>query len=314
MKIVILDAYTMNPGDLSFEDLEGLGELSFYDKTAPEDVVGRIGDANFVYTNKTVLTKEVFDACPSIKWVGVLATGYNVVDVAYAKSKGIQVANVPGYSTDAVAQMTFALLLEICQHVGEHSRSVQAGDWSKSEYFCYWNFPLKELSGKTFGIIGLGSIGQAVAKIAKAFNMNVIYSSRSPKEMDGCVDLDTLYAESDIISLHCPLTDITEGIIDVVAISKMRQGVIIVNTSRGGLIVEDDVKVALESGKISGFACDVAVVEPISPDSPLLTAKNVIMTPHIAWASLETRERLLAIATENLKSYLNGEPNNVVVG
>ncbi|MDA3798104.1 MAG: D-2-hydroxyacid dehydrogenase [Kiritimatiellae bacterium] len=312
MKIVILDAHTMNPGDLSFEGLEALGELSYYDKTAPEDVVERIGDADFVYTNKTVLNKEVFDACPSIKWVGVLATGYNVVDVAYAKHKGIPVANVPGYSTDAVAQMTFALLLEICQHVGEHSRSVLAGDWSKSEYFCYWNYPLKELRGKTFGIIGLGSIGQAVAKIAEAFNMNVIYCSRSPKEMNGCVDLDTLYAESDIISLHCPLTDVTEGIIDASAISKMRHGVVLINTSRGGLVVEDDIKAGLESGKISGFACDVAVVEPISPDSPLLTAKNIIMTPHIAWAPMETRKRLLGIATENLRSYLDGKAQNIV--
>jgi glycerate dehydrogenase len=312
MKIVILDGYAMNPGDLSYAGLEELGELTVYNRTASEDIISRIGDAEAVFVNKPPILKETLDACSNLKWVGVFATGYNVVDFECAASKGIKVANVPGYSTDAVAQMTFALLLEICQHVGAHTKSVLSGDWSRSKDFCYWKFPLMELRGKTFGIIGLGQIGIAVATIAKAFGMNIIYYSRTQKDFDGYVDLDTLCAQSDIISLHCPLFDSTEGIINKHSIAKMKDGVILLNTSRGGLVVEEDVKQALDSGKIMGFGCDVAIAEPINEDSPLLTAKNVVITPHIAWAPFETRERLLKIATENLKSYIAGKPMNVV--
>jgi len=312
MKIVILDGYAMNPGDLSYGGLEALGELRVYDRTFDEDIISRIGNAEAVYVNKTPILKETLDACPNLKWVGIFATGYNVVDFEYAASKGVLVANVPGYSTDAVAQMTFALLLEMCQYVGEHTRSVIAGDWSRNKNFCYWKFPLMELKGKTFGIIGLGQIGLAVAKIAKAFGMNVIYYSRTKKSFPGYVDLDTLFENSDIISLHCPLFESTAGIINEESIAKMKDGVILLNTSRGGLVIEEDLKRALDAGKITGFGCDVATTEPINADSPLLAAKNVVITPHIAWAPLETRTRLLGMATENLKSYIDGNPMNVV--
>jgi len=312
MKIVILDGHAMNPGDLSYAGLKALGELTVYDRTLDEDIISRIGDAEAVYVNKTPIQRETLDACPNLKWVGVFATGYNVVDFEYAANKGILVANVPGYSTDAVAQMTFALLLEMCQHVGEHTKSVLAGDWSRSKDFCYWKFPLMELKGKTFGIIGLGQIGLAVAAIAKAFGMDVIYHSRTKKDFDGYVDLDTLFENSDIISLHCPLFDSTAGIINKESIAKMKDGVILLNTSRGGLVIEEDVKSALDSDKIAGFGCDVATTEPINEDSPLLSAKNVTITPHIAWAPLETRTRLVQMATENLKSYIEGKPMNVV--
>ena len=317
MKIVVLDGYTLNPGDLSWEALENLGDVTIYDRTTQEEIVERIGNAEVIYTNKTPLNKEIFDACPSIKWVGVLATGYNVVDVEYAKEKNIPVYNVPTYGTTAVSQFVFALLLELCHYVGQHSNSVKEGQWSNCEDFCYWNYPLIELAGKTIGIIGLGRIGQETAKIAQAFGMKVLaYDAHKIESLESetlkYVELEELFANSDVISLHCPLFESTKGLINKTNIEKMKNGVMIINTSRGPLIVEEDIKEALNSGKVKGFACDVVSTEPIQMDNPLLKAKNVLITPHIAWAPLESRARLLDIAIENLKSYLEGTIKNAV--
>lgn len=317
MKIVILDGYTLNPGDLSWDSLKEIGEVIIYDRTPEERIVERIADAEIVYTNKTPLTEEVFDACPSIKWVGVLATGYNVVNVKAAREKGIPVCNVPTYGTTAVAQMVFALLLELCHHVGEHSKSVYDGQWTKSKDFCYWNYSLVELAGKTMGIIGLGKIGKVTAKIAQAFGMNVLAYDKDEVvglESDRLeyVELGDLLTRSDVISLHCPLFDSTRGMINRQTIEQMKDGVFIINTSRGPLIVEEDLKAALDSGKVGGAACDVVSSEPINSKNVLLTAKNMIITPHIAWAPLESRKRLMEIAVNNLKEYLNGKVMNAV--
>ncbi len=319
MKIVILDGYTENPGDLSWEGFEKLGELKVYDRSPLNDnaeVIKRIGDAEVVYTNKTPLPKEVFDACPSIKFVGVLATGYNVVDVATAKEKGIAVSNIPTYGTAAVAQFAIALLLEICHHVGHHSNTVFEGKWQNCPDWCYWDFPLMELAGKTYGVIGFGRIGQESAKIAKAFGMKIIafdeYQNDAGKEIGEYVSLDKLLAEADVISLHCPLFPSTEGIINKANIAKMKDGVIILNTSRGPLIVEQDLTDALNSGKVGAAGLDVVSSEPIKADNPLLKAKNCIITPHIAWAPKESRGRLMDIAVANLQAYVDGTPVNVV--
>ncbi len=317
MKIVVLDGYTLNPGDISWSGLEQYGELTVYDRTPADKIVERIGNAEIVYTNKTPLTKETFDRCPTIKFVGVLATGYNVVDTEYAKSKGIPVTNIPTYGTAAVAQFAFALLLELCHHVGAHSDSVHNGDWTNCADFCYWNYPLVELAGKTFGIIGFGKIGQAAAKIAQALGMKVLaYDQFIDKnlENDGLkyVELDELFAKSDIISLHCPLFPSTQGIINKTNIAKMKDGVMLVNTSRGPLVVEQDLAEALNSGKISGAALDVVSSEPIRSDNVLLKAKNCIITPHIAWAPRESRSRLMNIAADNLAAFLTGKSVNVV--
>ena len=317
MKIVVLDGYTLNPGDLSWKGLEALGEVTVYDRTDIEDIVSRIGDAEIVYTNKTPLKKEIFDACPNIKWVGVLATGYNVVDVDAAKEKNIPVCNVPTYGTTAVAQYVFALLLELCHHVGDHAESVKAGEWTNCPDFCYWHTPLVELVGKTMGIIGLGRIGQNTAAVANAFGMNVLaYDEYRIKgvEHDGLkyVSLDDVLTKSDVISLHCPLFESTKGIINKKSIAKMKDGVMIINTSRGPLIVEEDLKEALNSGKVAGAAVDVVSTEPIKMDNPLLSANNMIITPHIAWAPKESRARLMDIAVKNLASFLNGSTINAV--
>lgn len=316
-KIVILDGYTCNPGDLSWSELEKLGSLTVYDRTAPEDVVDRIGDADCVFTNKTVLTREVIERCPNLRFIGVLATGYNVVDLDACTEKGIAVCNIPSYSTDAVAQMTFALLLEICQHVADHSKAVMEGVWTASPDFCFWNHPLVALNGKTLGIIGYGSIGQAVAKIAQAFGMKVLYNRRRhdpSTDTDTCrfASLDELFAQADVISLHCPLTEETKHIICNETIEKMKDGVILLNTSRGPLIDEQALRDALASGKIYAAGVDVASVEPIKADNPLLRAKNLFITPHIAWAPKETRAKLISIATENLRAFLAGTPINQV--
>ena len=311
MKIVILDGYVENPGDLSWDGLAALGELTVYERTAPEDVIARIGDAPIVLTNKTVLTREIFDACPAIRYVGVLATGYNVVDIAAAKEKGIVVTNVPAYSTQAVAQFTMALLLEICHHVGRHSDAVHAGKWSSCPDFAFWDYPLMELAGKTFGIIGYGRIGQATAKVAQALGMNVIAYSRHGQG-DPYVPLDELYARSDVISLHCPLTAENTGMINAQTIAKMKDGVILLNTARGALINEADLRAALLSGKVYAAAADVAAVEPIPADSPLLGLPNMIITPHIAWAATEARQRLLSVAIDNVRQYLAGNAQNNV--
>ena len=313
MKIVILDGHVENPGDLSWEPLAQLGEVTVYDRSAPKDVIARIGDAPIVITNKTVITREIFDACPAIRYVGVLATGYNVVDVAAAKERGIIVTNVPAYSTQAVAQFTMALLLEICHHVGRHSDSVHAGKWSACQDFAYWDYPLIELAGKTIGIIGYGRIGQATAKAAQALGMKVIAYSRHGQG-EPYVPLEELYARADVISLHCPLTAENTGMINRETLAKMKDGVILLNTARGALINEEDLREALLSGKVYAAAADVAAVEPIPADSPLLGLPNMIFTPHIAWACYETRQRLMDIAVDNVRQFLNGTPvNNVAV-
>ncbi len=317
MKIVVLDGYTLNPGDLDWNGLEALGELTVYDRTAPEDVIARIGDAELIYTNKTVISREILDACPSVKFIGVLATGYNVVDTEAAKEKGIPVCNVPTYGTTAVAQYTFALLLEICHHVWAHSEAVKAGAWASCPDFCFWNYPLFELAGKTLGIIGYGRIGQTVGSIAQAFGMKVLAVDghvRPELENENMkyVELDELFKEADVISLHCPLFPSTQGIINKENIAKMKDGVIILNDSRGPLIVEQDLFDALESGKVAYAASDVVSTEPIKDDNVLLKAKNMIITPHIAWAPKEARKRLMDVAVADLEAFLAGEPINVV--
>ena len=317
MKIVILDGYTENPGDLSWEGLARFGELTVYDRTAAEDVIPRIGDAEVVFTNKTPITRAVLDACPSIRFISVLATGYNCVDYIYAKEKGIPVTNIPAYGTDSVGQFAIALLLEICHHIGHHSETVRAGKWTNSPDFCYWDYPLIELAGKTMGIIGFGRIGQVTGRVAKALGMKVLAFSRSESESgkaiaDAYVDLDTLLRESDVISLHCPLFPETEGIINRNSIAKMKNGAILINNSRGQLIVEQDLADALNSGKLAAAGLDVVSSEPIRADNPLLSAKNCIITPHISWAAKEARQRIMAMAEENLRAYLDGAPINVV--
>ena len=312
-KIIVLDGAVENPGDLSWEPLAALGELTVYDYTAPAEVIARIGDAALILTNKTVITADVMAACPKLRYIGVLATGYNVVDIAEAKTRGIVVTNVPAYSTDTVAQFTMALLLEIALHVGEHSRAVHGGKWSACRDFAFWDYPLMELKGKTFGIVGYGSIGKAVAKLAEAFGMKVLAYSRHGAE-DYHTELDELYAKSDVVSLHCPLTAENAGMINASALAKMKDGVILLNTARGGLINESDLRAALLSGKVYAAASDVVSAEPIKADNPLLGVPNMIITPHIAWAALEARQRLMDIATDNVRQYLAGKTQNNVAG
>lgn len=322
MKAVILDGYTLNPGDLNWDALKQLCDLTVYDRTAYDlsgvgEVINRIKDADIVYTNKTPLPAEAIAAAPKLKFIGVLATGYNVVDVEAAKKRGIPVSNIPTYGTDAVSQMAIALLLEMCHHAGEHNRSVQKGEWVSNPDWCYWNYPLIELAGKTMGIIGFGRIGQGTGKIAQALGMNVLaFDSYQNKDLESAtmkyVDLDELLAKSDVISLHCPLLDSTAGIINKANIAKMKDGVMIVNNSRGPLVVEDDLAAALNSGKVGGAALDVVSSEPIKANNPLLKAKNCIITPHISWAPKESRQRLMDIAVDNLRQFLAGKPVNVV--
>ncbi len=317
MKIVVLDGYTLNPGDLSWEGLEKIGKVKIYDRTPGDQIIERIGDAEIVFTNKTPLTREIFEKVKNVKFVGVLATGYNVVDVDAAKQKGIPVTNVPAYGTTAVAQSVFALLLEICNNVRRHSDAVKQGEWTNSEDFCFWKSPLIELTGKTMGIIGMGRIGQATAKIAQAFGMNILAYSRHQNinllsDTFKYVTLNDLLTGSDVISLHCPLFENTKGIINKHTIGKMKDGVMIINTSRGPLIVEEDLAEGLNNGKIAGAAIDVLSLEPPSFDNPLLKIDNCIITPHIAWAPKESRKRLMNIAIDNLIQFLDGNPVNVV--
>lgn len=319
MKIVVLDGYTLNPGDLNWDGVKQFGELTVYDRTgfAPENVIKTIGDAEVIFTNKTPLPKAVLENVPSVKYIGVLATGYNVVDTAAAKELGITVTNIPTYGTTAVAQFSMALLLELCHHVGAHAEAVKNGDWTNCVDFCFWNYPLIELAGKNLGLIGFGRIGQATAKVAQAFGLNILaYDSyQNPAlESDTCkyVSLDELLAQSDFISLHCPLMDSTMGIINKDTIAKMKDGVMIINTSRGPLVVEQDLCDALNSGKVAGAAVDVVSSEPIAASNPLLQAKNCIITPHIAWAPKESRSRLMNIAADNLAAFVSRSPVNVV--
>ena len=316
MKIVVLDGYTENPGDLSWKDLEALGETTIYDRTPVELVEERIGDAEIVITNKTPIDKEIFEKCQNIKYVGVLATGYNVVDVNTAAEKGIPVCNIPTYGTTAVAQMVFALLLEICHHVGTHSEAVKMGEWSNNVDWCFWKYPLIELAGKTMGIVGFGRIGKAVGRLAKAFGMNVLaydeYENEEGKAIADYVTLDELYTKSDVISLHCPLFPATTGMICKESIANMKDGVILINTSRGPLINEADLAEALQSKKVYAAGCDVVSTEPIKADNPLLGCYNSILTPHIAWAPKESRQRLMDIAVDNVRNFLNGTTVNAV--
>ena len=316
MKIVILDGYTENPGDLSWEGFEKLGEVKVYDRTPADEIVSRIGDAEVIYTNKTPISRETIARCPNLKYIGVLATGYNVVDVQAARERGIPVTNIPTYGTAAVGQFAIAMLLEICHHVAHHSDAVHQGRWENNVDWCFWDYPLIELAGKTMGIIGFGRIGQTTGRIAKALGMRVIahdsFESDAGREIGEYVALDELLAQSDVISLHCPLFPQTQGIINKDAIAKMKDGVILLNNSRGPLIVEQDLADALNSGKVYAAGVDVVSTEPIRADNPLLTAKNCLITPHISWAPRESRQRLMDIATENVRRFIAGDAVNVV--
>ncbi|MCB2341778.1 D-2-hydroxyacid dehydrogenase [Clostridium estertheticum] len=317
MKIVVLDGFTLNPGDLSWKEFEKLGELKVYDRTSLDEIVDRAYDCEIILTNKTPLSMDTLKKLSKIKYIGVLATGYNVVDLKAAKEMGIIVTNTPAYGTNSVAQFVFALLLEICHHVGEHNEVVRKGAWTNSKDFCFWNYPMIELAGKTMGIIGMGRIGVVTSTIAQAFGMNVLAYNPSKKESlisdtFKYVELDQLYAGADVISLHCPLFEETKGIINKESIKKMKDGVIIINTSRGPLIVEEDLAQALNSGKVAGVGLDVMSVEPVQMDNPLMRAKNCLITPHIAWAPKESRERLMNIAVDNLAQFVKGRPINIV--
>ena len=316
MKIVVLDGYTENPGDLSWAALEELGELVVYDRTPESCILDRIADAEIVCTNKTPLSEKTLKKCRKLKYIGILATGYNIVDVKAAAELGIAVTNIPTYGTDAVAQYVIALLLELCHHIGEHSRMVKEGEWTACEDWCFWRYPLMELAGKTLGIIGYGRIGRKTAEIARALGMQVVAYDGGKKarvmEPDVWVEVEDLFSWADVISLNCPLLPSTEGLINWETIRKMKDGVIILNTARGQLIVEKDLREALECGKVGAAALDVVSEEPIRGDNPLLDAPNVVITPHIAWASRESRQRLMDIAVENIRAFLNGMPQNLV--
>jgi len=315
MKIVVLDGYTLCPGDLDMGALDTLGDVAFYDRTPHTEIAGRIGDAQIVLTNKARITREIMDACPNLRYIGVLATGYNVVDIPAAVERGIVVTNVPAYSTQAVAQHTMALLLAGMSRVSEYDARVKQGAWSASPDFCFYAGPMEELAGKTLGIIGFGNIGQAVARIALAFGMHVLVHTRTPKagwEEVAFVTREELFGKSDVITLHCPLTEKTQGIIDAAALVKMKDGVRVINTSRGPLVNEADMAAALSVGKVAKYMADVLSVEPAGEGNPLLAAPNTLLTPHVAWAPLQTRERLLDIAVDNVRNYIKGSPSNVV--
>ena len=318
MKIVILDGYTENPGDLSWEELEKLGELTVYDRSPYDDaeIIRRIGDAEIVLTNKTPIGRAVLDACPNLRFIAVLATGFNVIDIDYAREKGIPVSNVPNYGGYSVSQFSIALMLECCLHIGHHDRTVHEGKWENNPDWCYWDYPMVELAGKTIGIIGFGRIGQATGKIAAALGMRVLahslHESDEGRRIGTYVDLDTLLRESDVISLHCPLTKDNAELINRQTIAKMKDGALLVNNARGQLLNEQDVADALNSGKLAGAALDVVSAEPVHADNPLLSAKNCILTPHISWAPLESRQRIMDITAANIQAFLNGAPQNVV--
>ena len=317
MKLTVLDGAALNPGDLSWAPIARFGEFTVYDNITPEQTIACVADSDIVLLNKVVLDEAVFAACPNLKLVCVLATGYNVVDVKAARAHGVTVCNIPAYSTASVAQMTFALLLEICMHVGEHDQACHSGQWESCPNFCFWNTPLIELAGKTMGIIGYGTIGQAVGRVAEALGMNLLVYARHRRpelEHPGCryASLDELYAGSDVISLHCPLSADNAGMIGRAALDTMKDGAILLNTARGGLLDEQAVADALVSGKLRAAAVDVVSEEPIRPDNPLLHAPNCILTPHIAWAPMESRLRLMAILEQNIQHFLDGTPINVV--
>lgn len=316
MKIVHLEGNAVNPGDLSWNILHQFGDVTVYEQTAPEEAVKRIGDAEIVLINKTPITAELLDQCPNLRLICVQATGYNVVDCEAAKARGVLVCNVPAYGTNAVAQFTFSLLLELCNQVGHHDRLVHAGKWCSCPSFCFWDTPQMELADKTIGIVGFGRIGRAVGKIANAFGMKVLAYNRSRcsegEAIGQYVALDTLLRNSDIVSLHCPLTPETNGLINAQALSKMKNGAILLNTARGPLLNEADVADALRNGKLRGAAVDVVSSEPMLPDNPLLTAPNCIITPHMAWTPMESRQRIIDCTVNSIKGYLSGNPVNTV--
>ena len=319
MKIVILDGYTENPGDLSWDGLSQLGDVTIYDRSSLTDeaeIISRIGDAQVVLTNKTPISRRVMDACPNIKYISVLATGYNVIDVAYAREKNIPVSNVPVYGTRSVSQFAIALLLEVCHHVGHHSDTVHAGKWENCQDWCYWDYPQMELAGKTYGLLGCGNIGVHTAEIARALGMRVITYDARPTEagrkVAEYVELDELFAQSDILGLQMPLFPFNTGIINKENIAKMKDGVIIINNSRGQMVVEQDLADALNSGKVAAAGLDVVSTEPIRSDNPLLKAKNCIITPHMSWGAKESRQRIMDCTEANVRSFLEGEPQNVV--
>jgi glycerate dehydrogenase len=318
MNIVILDGFTANPGDLSWAALEAIGHCTVHERTPPTDVVARARPADVILTNKTPLCAETIAALPRLSCICVLATGYNIVDVAAARDRGIPVCNVPEYGTPTVAQATFALLLELTNRVGHHAATVRAGRWSAGPDFCYWDGALVELAGLTLGVVGYGRIGRAVAGIGRAFGMNVLAHRRSPapavEEGVRLVDLPTLLRESDVVSLHCPLTPETRGLIDARALATMKPGALLLNTSRGPLVVEADLAAALEAGTIAGAGLDVLCEEPPPATNPLLRAKNCIVTPHQAWATRAARRRLIEIAAGNVAAFAAGRPRNVVNG
>lgn len=316
MKIVVLDGQGVNPGDISWNRIEELGELTVYPRTAPEEVLKHVGDAEIALTNKTVFDANIIAQLKNTKYIGVLATGYNVVDTKAARERGIVVTNIPAYSTDSVAQMVFAHLLNVSNHVEHYAEETRNGVWSRCPDFCYWNKPLFELAGKTLGIVGLGNIGMKVAQIAQAFGMNVLaYTSKTPDQLPEGIrktTLDGLFGASDVVSLHCPLTDTTRELMNNTSIEKMRDGAILINTGRGPLVNEADVADALDSGKLGAYCADVLSCEPPSPSNPLVGAPHAFITPHVAWATLEARLRLMDIAVNNIKSFLEGSPTNVV--
>lgn len=312
MKIVVLDGHTENPGDLSWAELEKLGELTVYDFSEQAEAAERMADAEIVLTNKTVITREMIESHPHLRMIGVLATGFNVVDTVAAAERHIPVCNVPSYATDAVAQYTFALLLELCHRVGAHNQAVQEGRWTQGREFCFWDYPQIELSGKTMGLIGYGRIGKAVERIARAFDMTVLHTTPSGRE--GSVSLDEVLRQSDVISLHCPLTKENRHLISHETIAKMKPGVLLINTGRGPLVDEAALREALLNGHVAGAAMDVTEQEPIPADSPLLGLDNCLITPHIAWAAKEARQRLMNTVVENVRAFLQGSPVNVVNG
>lgn len=316
MRIVVLDGHTLNPGDLSWDGLKALGECTVHPRTAPGDVVARADAAEIVLTNKTVLDAAAVRSLPRLRYIGVLATGYNIVDVQTARERGIAVTNIPTYGTRSVAQHVFALLLELAQHVGHHAATVRDGRWAASADFCYWDHPLIELEGLVMGVVGFGRIGQAVAALAAAFGMEVLAYDLFPPSVPPpgvrLVDLDTLFAQSDVVSLHCPLTAENAGLVSSARLAAMKKSALLINTSRGPLVNEADLAAALDAGQIAGAGLDVLAVEPPRADNPLLAAKNCYITPHIAWATRAARQRLMQIAVDNLRSFLDGRPVNVV--
>ena len=314
MNIVVLDGHTLNPGDLSWDALRALGTCTIHDRTAPDQIAPRARDAEIIITNKTVLSRDTILQLPKLRFIGVLATGFNVVDISAARERGVPVCNVPAYGTKSVAQLVMALLLELVHRTGHHAETVRAGRWSQSSDFCYWDHPLIELDGLTLGIVGYGRIGEAVAHVARALGMKIIAQSRTPKKVEGVtfVELDTLFREADVISLHCPLTPENKGLVNAARLAQMKPTAFLINTARGPLINEPDLAAALNSGRIAGAALDVLSVEPPPANHPLFTARNCIITPHIAWATRAARARLMEMAVANLKAFLAGHPQNVV--